>query len=209
MQVPLQEAREKIDYAIANRELLLVLGNCFVEYEGRASSKLPAGIRLLMLKGDGSLAVHQNMLLRPTNYMMDSRVSTRLSGNCLEVKAQKLKPKETISTFFEEIIFAKSFPLEQDGKSDLRLTGSERDLSNELMRDLSFIEPGLKPCMQESPLRTGLIDILAEDAKGRLVVIELKRRKADYDAVSQLLRYMKQVQKMKERRRAESLSLRK
>ena len=195
----LEEAKAKIDFAVSNRELLLVLGKCRVEYEGRAASRLPAGIRLLMLKGDGSLAVHRNKLLRPTNYMMNARVSTSLSAGFLEVKGQKLKPRESISTKFEEIEFVKSFPVEQDSGSDLHLTGSERELSNCLMQDLSFIEAGLKPCQQESPLRTGLIDILAEDAKGKLVVIELKRRKADYDAVSQLQRYMKQVQKIRGR----------
>ena len=65
------------------------------------------------------------------------------------------------------------------------------------MQDLSFLEPGLKPLNQEEVFRKGVVDILAEDAKGRLVVIELKRRQADYNAVMQLQRYMKQVEKIK------------
>jgi hypothetical protein len=65
------------------------------------------------------------------------------------------------------------------------------------MEDLSFLEPGLAPLKQEAPLRKGVIDILAEDAEGNLVVVEVKRRKADLNAVTQLHRYMKQVEKIK------------
>jgi len=79
----------------------------------------------------------------------------------------------------------------------LRLFGSEKELSDQLMQDLSFLEPGLKPLKQEGIFRKGVVDILAEDAKGRLVVIELKRRQADYNAVMQLKRYMQQVEKIK------------
>ena len=50
---------------------------------------------------------------------------------------------------------------------------------------------------QEEVFRKGVVDILAEDSKGKLVVIELKRRQADYNAVMQLQRYMKQVEKIK------------
>ena len=46
-------------------------------------------------------------------------------------------------------------------------------------------------------LRKGLVDILAKDSKGRLVVIELKRRQADFNAVQQLKRYMDQVKNLK------------
>ena len=75
--------------------------------------------------------------------------------------------------------------------------GSERELSDELMQDLSFLEPGLKPLNKEEVFRKGIIDILAEDSQKRLVIIEVKRRQADYNAVMQLKRYMQQVEKIK------------
>ena len=64
------------------------------------------------------------------------------------------------------------------------------------MNDLSFLEPGLKPLNQQQVFRKGICDIIAEDARGKLVVIELKRRKADFNSVMQLKRYMQQVEKM-------------
>jgi len=118
-----------------------------------------------------------------------------MKEDALIISALKRKPRELIDVFFYNIDFVQSFSIESS--IDLRLFGSEKELSNQLMQDLSFLEPGLKPLQQESPFRKGVIDILAEDALGRLVVIEVKRRKAEYAAVSQLHRYMKQVEKIK------------
>jgi hypothetical protein len=65
------------------------------------------------------------------------------------------------------------------------------------MQDLSFLEPGLKPLNQEEVFRKGVVDILAEDAEGNIVVVEVKRRQADYNSVMQLKRYVQQVCKIK------------
>ena len=80
---------------------------------------------------------------------------------------------------------------------ELRLFGSERQLSDLLMQDLQLIEEGLIPLQQESPLHKGTIDILAQDKDKNLVVIEVKRRDAQLNAVSQLKRYVDEIGKRK------------
>ncbi|MFH1235219.1 MAG: endonuclease NucS [Candidatus Diapherotrites archaeon] len=196
MQLP--EAKAAIEEALQKKHMLCLIGNCFVEYWGRAASKLPKGKRMLLIKGDLSFAIHQNKLLRPVNYMMGAAISSEIRDGALVVSAQKRKPAEKITVSFYDVGFAQAFEMEDS--QDLRLFGSEAELSNELMEDLSFIEPGLKPANQECPFRKGMVDIVAEDAQGNLVVIEVKRRKADYKAVSQLYRYMKEVEKLKGRK---------
>jgi len=191
----LKQVQKQIMQAIERKEMLCVVGNCYVEYWGRAASKLPKGKRMLLIKGDSSIAIHQNKNLRPINYMMGARIASELGDAGLVLSAQKRKPVEKITVTFYDVEFVKAFEMEDT--SDLRLFGSEAELSKELMQDLSFIEQGLKPSNQECPFRKGIVDILAEDAKGNLVVIEVKRRKADFKAVSQLFRYMKDVEKMK------------
>ena len=188
------QARQRIEEAIKGKQMLLVVGNCYVEYWGRAASKLPKGKRLLMIKGDSSSAIHQNRLLRPTNYMMNARISCEEQDNALVLSAKKLKPKESIKVFFYRVDDIQSY--EMDSAADLRLFGSERELSNELMKDLSFLEEGLKPLKQEQAFRKGIADLIAEDKDGNIVVIEVKRRKADFNAVTQLQRYAKQVEKI-------------
>ncbi len=193
----LSQAKSVIEKAIEKKHLLCVVGNCFVEYWGRAASKLPRGKRMLVIKGDSSFAIHQNKNLRPANYMMNAGIAAELGNGTLVLSASKKKPAEKITVTFYGIEFAKAFDIRET--SDLRLFGSEAELSRELMQDLSFIEPGLKPANQECPFKKGVIDILAEDSMKRLVVVEVKRRKADYKAVSQLYRYMKEVKKLKGR----------
>ena len=129
---------------------------------------------------------------------MDARISCDLDNKFLVLGARKQKPKETIKTIFYSIDAVHSHPMEPS--SDLRLTGSEKELNDELMQDLDFLEPGLKPLNQEHVLRKGFVDILAEDREGNLVVIELKRRQADYNAVQQLQRYVGQVKKIKNKK---------
>ncbi|MFH0954500.1 MAG: endonuclease NucS domain-containing protein [Candidatus Micrarchaeota archaeon] len=187
--------KQRIEAALHAKHLTNIVGECYVEYWGRAASKLPRGKRLLMLKGDGSVAIHQNRLLRPTNYMMNASIGCELLDNTLVITAKKLKPKESLKTIFYSVDDIQAYEMSEN--TDIRLFGSEKQLSDELMQDLSFLEPGLKPLNQEDVLRKGLVDILAEDSKKRLVVIELKRRQADFNAVQQLKRYMDQVKNMK------------
>ncbi len=192
------QAIKQIDEGIKSKGMLMVVGNCYVEYFGRAASKLPKGKRLLLIKGDNSFAIHQNRLLRPTNYMMNARIHFEQIDGALLISAKKNNPKEEIKVFFYRIDAIHSHKMGEP--SDLRLFGSERELSKQLMQDLSFIEPGLRPLKQEDHFRKGIVDIIAEDAQGNLVVIEVKRRQADFNAVQQLERYMKQVAKMKNKK---------
>ena len=77
----------------------------------------------------------------------------------------------------------------------------EADLRNYLSKNLSFIEAGLKLYQDEDI--TGIefdvggrrIDILAVDAKGALVVIELKVSRGYDRVVGQLMRYMAWIRK--------------
>ncbi len=194
-----EEVREIFLDSIKNQHLCLLIGDCFVSYQGRAASKLPKGKRLLIMKADSSISIHENRLVRPTNYMTSGKTSCEIieneEGKELRIITKKLKPKEELEIIFYSIENAISFDLPMS--NDLRLSGSEKELNDALMDDLSFLEPGLKPINQQQVFRKGICDIVAEDADGKLVVIELKRRQADYGSVTQLKRYVEQVEKMK------------
>ena len=196
----LHEAQEKILTSIKNRHMCIIVGEFEVKYLGRASSTLPLGKRLVLIKSDSSVSIHENRLIRPTNYMMDATISCEEEKNeegkdILVLIAKKLKPRETITVTFNSIEDIHSYDLPES--NDLRLSGSERELNTALMDDLSFLEAGLKPINQQQYFRKGICDIVAEDAKGNLVVIELKRRQADYASVTQLKRYAEEIKKMK------------
>jgi endonuclease len=196
----LKKAQKKILNAIKNQYMCIVVGECFVSYQGRASSKLPRGKRLLIFKADTSISIHENRLVRPTNYMTISKTSCELFSREKESTSElkivsKNKAKELLEIIFYSIDDVQVYDMPIS--NDLRLSGSEKELNDALMDDLSFLEPGLKPINQQQVFRKGVCDIVAEDANGKLVVIELKRRQADYGSVTQLKRYVEQVEKMK------------
>ena len=68
--------------------------------------------------------------------------------------------------------------------------GLERDLQGALSDSIEQLEPGLKFIDSEVVVAAGRIDILAEDSKNRLVVIELKADIAQRGSIDQLLSYM-------------------
>jgi len=197
----LSQAKERLDQALARKDLIMLVGDCEVKYQGRAASNLPMGSRLLLIKGDGSFAIHQNRLLRPTNYLMSNSWSTILNadGDELVVSATKRSPKETLTVYLKSVEMLNVHMME-DKESDFKLVGTEKELNDQLMGDLEVLEKGLKPLKQEDVLRKGFVDILAEDKDGNLVIIELKRKQADYNAVMQLQRYVNELRKIKNKK---------
>ncbi|MGB9577406.1 MAG: endonuclease NucS [Candidatus Micrarchaeia archaeon] len=191
-----------VNAAVEKGRMALLVGNCRVFYEGRAASKLSEGDRLVVVKGDGTFLVHQSTKMAAINYQGPGAVVRAgiAEDGMLEVSAQRRLAsgvQERISVKFNELFFAQDFALKDDAK--LKVFGSERELSGLLMQDLSVIEEGLKPLQRESVARKGTIDILAEDFRGRLVVIEVKRRSAGLDAVTQLARYVEEIGKRKDK----------
>jgi RecB family endonuclease NucS len=90
-------------------------------------------------------------------------------------------------------------PTEEDS---LEVTLSlERDMQEYLSKSLDQLEPGLKLFTEEGLTGTevsteaGKIDILAKDAKGNLVVIELKANQASHSTIGQILSYMAAIKK--------------
>ncbi len=205
----LTEAKKVVDDALSGGKMLVLVGNCSVRYEGRAASKLSEGDRMLVVKHDGTFLVHQGAKMAAINYQgPGASVSTELvfdannlkSGEAigLIIAAKRTLPnnaREVLEATFHSVEFAHSFHLKDD--KQLKVFGTERELSDLLMEDLHLIEPGLIPLQKESDVRKGTIDILAQDSKKRLVVIEVKRRIAGLDAVTQLARYVKELSQRK------------
>ena len=196
--VSLEDAKKIVDRALNLKEMLILIGDCSVRYQGRAGSKLGAGQRVLIAKGDGAFMIHQKHKVLPVNYQPPGTLVTgEMADGELVIRAHRKKPAEEIETRFSNILFAESFDLKDDKK--LRTAGTERDLAELLMQDLHAIEPGLKPMQHEASVLQGYIDIVAKDPQGNTVLVELKRKKAGLGEVTQLLRYVREVAKRKDR----------
>ena len=66
----------------------------------------------------------------------------------------------------------------------------ERDIEDHLVHHLETIEAGLNLVARQISTEVGRIDILAEDAKGSKVIIEVKVGEAKDSAIGQIARYL-------------------
>jgi RecB family endonuclease NucS len=81
-------------------------------------------------------------------------------------------------------------PFNCEDYEEINLTGSKSEMAEMIFRNPNLIEEGFKPLSREYQIPTGIIDILGKDKDERWVILELKRRRADLQAVSQLKRYV-------------------
>ncbi len=192
----LTDCRDLISEALAKQKVLVVVGNCTVNYEGRAASKLTWGERVLMIKADGSVLIHRRSGYEPVNWQPPKcqfRVSLE-EGKLLSVLAIRQKPRESLRLLFDDIAVVFALTLTDEGEFAMHVT--EEQMKRAIMLDPSLVEPGLKLISEETKMGdSGFTDIYAEDSQGRLVVIEIKRTLASRHAALQLNRYVETLRK--------------
>jgi RecB family endonuclease NucS len=174
----------------------LVVARCSVDYAGRLSAHLPLATRVLMLKADGSVLVHSDGgSYKPLNWM--SPPCTLTVGEPDEAQADAgtreiwtvthAKTADRLIISVHEVLHDSRHELGVD--PGLQKDGVEAHLQKLLAEQLELLGDGHTLVRREYMTAIGPVDILARDADGRSVAIELKRR-GDIDGVEQLTRYL-------------------
>ncbi|KPV65554.1 MAG: Endonuclease NucS [Candidatus Bathyarchaeota archaeon BA1] len=91
----LEEVAELAKECISKHTVLVIVGNCWVEYKGRASSKLGPGERILIIKRDGALLVHRPEGYEPVNWMPGGDVIYHIKLIKREANSTRRPPFET------------------------------------------------------------------------------------------------------------------
>lgn len=184
--------------AVAQRCVVLLVGNCWADYRGRASSSLEQGERIVVIKEDGSVLVHRPIGYEAVNWQPPGCIfQTHIKDNVLQIKAIRRKPSESIHIHFDSIYLLSIMKLEDKGEFSLHAT--ERDMQKAILLKPSIVEAGFKPTSYEKKVEPGFVDVYGVDKEGKLVVVEIKRKTAGRNAVLQLSRYVKAVQKTADR----------
>ena len=167
----------------------LIVARCEVRYSGRVSAMLPAAVRLLICKQDGSVLVHSDAGgYKPLNWMTPPTRMTESPGLILVEKGSGTR-LERLEIHVEEIVsdiahdMGEALGLEKDGV--------ERDLQEALAAAPEALVAGMRLVRREYPTPVGPVDLLCVDSDGYLAV-EVKRV-GTIDAVEQLSRYLEYI----------------
>jgi RecB family endonuclease NucS len=182
-------AFQAIKSGIWKHKTIIIIGNCSVDYDGRASSKLELGERIVILKQDGSALIHRPRDYNPVNWQPPgSLFRTKLDKGKLVLRVFRRKENETLEIKFDKILFVVALDLRDTG--EFHLYSSEKDMQEAILIQPSLLENDFKPLEAEKPVEPGFIDIIGVDKDNVLTIVEIKRNAANNDAVLQLKKYM-------------------
>ncbi|CAN5172363.1 endonuclease NucS [soil metagenome] len=174
----------------------LVIARCSVDYAGRLSAHLPLATRLLVVKSDGSVLVHSDSLsYKPLNWMsppctlavMEPEPEQAAAGVIELWRVAQAKTADLLVISIHEILHDSSHELGID--PGLQKDGVEAHLQKLLAEQIELLGDGHRLVRREYMTAIGPVDILATDASGASVAVEIKRR-GDIDGVEQLTRYL-------------------
>jgi len=178
--------------ALSKRKALLIVGNCRVDYRGRASSELESGERIVIFKEDGSLLVHRPIGYEPVNWQPPGCVFyANVSGRVLQIRVVRRKPSESVRISFDSVYLLSVLSLVDKG--EFALHASEEDMQKAILMEPSLVEDGFKPISYEKKVEPGFVDVYGVDKAGRFVVVEIKRKTASREAALQLARYVEAI----------------
>lgn len=165
----------------------LVIARCTVDYSGRLNAHLPEATRLIMVKADGTLAIHSDgNASKPLNWM--------IAPNVLEIHEDRWEvtnsKAERLTIWIDEILEDVTHDLGDD--PGLVKDGVEAHLQELLAATPDTLEEGLSLIRREYPTDIGPVDLLFADSNDATVAVEVKRR-GEIDGVEQLTRYIERL----------------
>lgn len=182
--------------ALEKSKTIMLSANCCIRYSGRAESFLHFGDRLIIIKADKTLLVHQPKGSNPINYMREGSAHKLVEDEGrMILKSSNLPLKEFLEIELKHVHFFNTLPLEDN--ETIQLNGTERHMADMLYNNPDIIEKGFKPLSREEHTKFGFIDLFGYDKNNVLVVIECKRYAGDPKAVDQLKRYVSKIKQAK------------
>ena len=177
-----------------DKTMLLLIGDCMIDYRGRARSFLDWGERVIIIKQDGAVLVHQPIMREPVNWQPSgSKTEFNVKDSNLILRSHHKRPPEKMKITFRKINLLGVTSLRD--KAKLIISGMEDDVVNEIITNPNVVEEGLRISKREKHVKSGMIDLFGYDKNHVPVVIEVKRSLANISAVHQLRMYVNDIKK--------------
>jgi len=163
----------------------LIVARCEVKYSGRLSAVLPEAVRLLILKADGSVLVHDDAGgYKPLNWMT---APTFLADDGDRLVVTKPKSEDALEIRLLEVLSDVEHDMGESAA--LQKDGVERDLQEALAASPEALGEPLTLVRREWRTEIGPVDLMCRDGEAGWVAVEVKRV-GTIEAVEQLTRYL-------------------
>jgi endonuclease len=174
----------------------LIVARCTIDYTGRLSTHLPQGVRLLMIKANGTFLVHsdgvesvggsrnpQNWMTAPTAIDVEGDPPTR-------IEVRKRGGAERLEIAIDEVLFDETHDMGE--AAALEKDGVERDLQELLAAAPHHCGEGFRLVRREWATDIGPVDLMCREPGHGWVAVEIKRI-GTIEAVEQLSRYLGRI----------------
>ncbi|WP_040595157.1 endonuclease NucS [Timonella senegalensis] len=174
----------------------LVVAQCAAYYTGRLSAHLPMATRLIVVKADGSVLLHSdggsykplNWMSPPCSMAVSEPSEDQAERGVTTVwRVQHQKSDDNLEIELYEVFHDSAHELGID--PGLIKDGVEAHLQAMMAEQIELLGAGSHLIRREYMTAIGPVDILARDASGQTVAVEIKRR-GEIDGVEQLTRYL-------------------
>lgn len=174
-----------------------VVAECSAVYSGRGDSTLAPGKRLILIKNDGSVSIHNENSNKPLNYMKTASKTVHTNTEGEEVwsfdarhEMLQITIHNVYSSFEEDL-------LDKATEPGLKVDGTEAQLQQWLYENPQTLGDGIITLQREFQTGAGAVDILAVSPTGEPIAVEIKRTAAA-GAADQVRRYVENMKTLPE-----------
>lgn len=166
----------------------IIVADCIVTYEGRLGARLPLARRMIMMKADGSIAIHSDAsAFKPLNWMNPPCIINFDSSDKIIVRNKK---GEELHIDLLQTIH--DYEMELGDEPGLEKDGVEKELQELIAARVEKLKDGFELIRREFPTDIGPVDLLCRDSEGTCIAVEIKRI-GEIAGVDQLLRYIDRI----------------
>lgn len=165
----------------------IAIAHCSAVYTGRGDSYLPNSLRIIMIKSDGSVSIHNDASNKPLNYMKTASFVEETNNDGEPVWIYESR-KECLSITIHELVSMHEVELPEEDPG-LQKDGTEKHLQEWLYHHPEVLGDGFQIVAKEYQTGNGPVDILAMNKEGHPIAVEVKRI-AMLGAVDQCRRYV-------------------
>ncbi len=172
----------------------LIVARLAATYTGRTTTTLPEALRLLMIKADGTVAIHSDaggLKVKPLNWMTPPTVVEEIGSPPTQIVVRKHKGEDRLEIRLAEVLSDVTHAMDEDA-ARLEKDGVERDLQELLADAPGSCGEGFRLVRREWPTDIGPVDLMCRDDDDGWVAVEIKRV-GTIDAVEQLSRYLERI----------------